>query len=517
MYPDNSIKSVMQSFQDLRAAYAAAIPSRFRRNRNLPYVGQNADTHYSERDYCYMMEYARALDRDDPVISQMVKRVVDNTIEDGFQIDPRTGDIEIDKMLSQMWKDWKNDPSQCDDAGEENFDSLTAKAFRHQIVDGDIIGLPMSEGSLQVVEGHRLRTPTGTKRNVIHGVLMDDRRKRQEYWITKSEVSLWATVGLVKDIQPYKVRDNEGNRILFHLYNPDRVSQTRGISAFHAIFDIAGMFDDLTFSTLVKANVSSAFITFREREANFLNKSFNKSRISTYTEDVPYPYGGTRTIKNIQPGTEIIGAPGETLKGYSPNIPNPEYFPHCRLLLTIIGINLGLPLVIAIMDASETNFSGYRGALDQAKQGWKSNQRCVISKWVKPVYIWQVSRFISKDPALYNASRKSGINIYNHAITPPRWGYIEPMKDAQADVVKKYNNLESPSRIAAERGIDFSDMIEETIRDNSFIIRKAIEAKKGIEVEFPGEIVSWREIATGKFKQEGNTNGSSNGNTDSEK
>jgi len=36
--------------------------------------------------------------------------------------------------------------------------------------------------------------------------------------------------------------------------------------------------------------------------------------------------------------------------------------------LGILAVNLDLPLCVFLLDASETNYSGFRGAIDQARQ-----------------------------------------------------------------------------------------------------------------------------------------------------
>ncbi len=65
-------------------------------------------------------------------------------------------------------------------------------ALRHILIDGDVIFVGKDTNKrLQMLEGHRLRSPH-TKKNVVHGILMTDARERKEYWFTK------------EDIEPYR-------------------------------------------------------------------------------------------------------------------------------------------------------------------------------------------------------------------------------------------------------------------------------------------------------------------------
>jgi len=192
---------------------------------------------------------------------------------------------------------------------------------------------------------------------------------------------------------------------------------------------------------------------------------------------------------------QIFGQVGESLKGFSPNIPNPEFFPHARMALMLISINLGLPLVVALLDASETNFSGFRGAVDQARMGFKRNQSWLSERFHEPAYRWKVRQWLSEDPALRVAAAKRGVNIFSHQWNRPAWPYIEPLKDASADLLRVRNALISPRRLQAERGRDWRGLVREIIEDNGYAIRNAKRRAQKINKEFPdSDPVHWREL-----------------------
>ncbi|HEX5498164.1 MAG TPA: phage portal protein, partial [Thermomicrobiales bacterium] len=247
--------SLAQHYEGLKADYAAAKPSRFKRVRYglLPY-GSNADWHTRvDVDYYRIMEQVRDMDRNDVVIGQLVTRACVNTLQEGLTLDPQTGDAELDADLRGRWSDWAADPDQCDVRGELTFAQQEFLVLRQTLVDGDTLALLLKTGQIQLVEAHRLRKPLATKRNCVHGVLLDDNRKPLEYWLTKDEVNPLRSVNLVSDIRPYPARDADGNRIVCHVLDPTRVTQTRGFSALTPCIDAAGMFEDLNFANLVKA------------------------------------------------------------------------------------------------------------------------------------------------------------------------------------------------------------------------------------------------------------------------
>ena len=489
----SKIEPIGQVFRELKNDYSAARASRFRRVRSgVPVNGSGADYHYrNDSDYLKIMEYARDMDRNDVIIGQTVDRAVVNTVQGGIGLDIETGDTAINEILTSMWNDWKASPDRVDVAGVFNFSQLEHLMLRARFIDGDIFVLPTNEGSLQIFESHRVRTPNFTKKTVVHGVEMDSRRRRKAYYITRESLDPHSVIKL-GDVEVIPARDEDGYQNVFHLFDPKRISQTRGVSVLAPIFDQAGMFEDINFAKLVQQQVVSCITIFREMESGF-GPDYPGNKTSTGTKEA---WGtGERIIEGIAPGLEIRGRAGEKLHGFSPNVPNAEFFPHVRMMLQIIGCNLGMPLVMVLLDASETNFSGYRGAVEQARMGFHRNQRMMVDQFNRPVYLWKVREFLRTDAALRRASTKAGINIFGHRWNPPVWPYIEPSKDAAADEKRLSANLISPRRLHAERGRDFDEIAREIVEDRQQFIAQAIEAAKALNEANPEAKVDWREIA----------------------
>lgn len=486
--------SLASAFTDLRTDYSAAKASRFRRvRRGLSVSGSGADYHYrSESDYLRMMEYARDMDRNDAIAGATINRAVENEIQDGFTLDADTGDRSLDADLEARLKDWMGDPQQCDFAAENNFFELESLVSRAVKVDGDIVALGTEEGSLQLIEAHRIRTPHNTKKNVVHGFLLDERRRRKECWITRDDIDPHAALNRVSDITAYPIRDADGHRQIFHVYNPKRATQTRGVTAFAPVFDLLSMIEDINFAKLVQQQVVSCFAIFRMREDGDDNGQSPAHGEQT-TERLAD--GSTRTIEGIAPGMELTGLPGERLEGFSPSVPNSEYFEQVKLILTLIGVNLGMPLVIVLLDAKETNFSGWRGAVDQARMGFRRNQHAMIERFHRPIYQWKLRQWIAEDPAIRAAAQRSDIDIFRHVWNRPTWPYIEPMKDAQADALRIEKRLISPRRLHAERGREYHEIANEIIADNVLLATAALEAAAQLNSRFPEARIDWRELA----------------------
>ncbi len=492
--------NISQAFESIKSDYSAAKSSRFRRTRiGISSMGSGADYHIrNEGDFLRIMELARDMDRNDVIVGQTVDRAAMNTIQGGFTLQMHTGDTEVDAEIERRFRDWADDPNLCDAAGRMTFNLMQYYAFRHTLVDGDCIVLGTKGGQLQMHEAHRMRTPRNTTRNVIHGVLVDSMGRHKEYWLTKKELDPYTILNKVEDIVAIPAYDKEGYRQVFHVVNPKRISQTRGVSAFAPIIDTLGMIEDINFAKMLQQQIVSCFAIIRERVPEFgggVPGSYGDTTTETLADNT------TRTLDGIAPGMEIYGAPGETIKGFSPQVPNPEFFPHIRLMIQFVGINLGLPLVLVMLDASETNFSGWRGAVDQARIGFRHNQQSLITNFHRPITIWKIRQFMAEDAVLRSQSAAGKINIFAHRWQPPAWPYIQPYDDAKADALQASANQNSLRRIYAERGLDFQEIVPEIVEDRAAIIEAAIARAKS----FPEDAgVSWRDLAGGMFVETAN-------------
>lgn len=484
--------SLADTFNELRADFRAGQDTRFQsRLKGVSSTGSGADYHFrTERQFLHMMERARNYQRNDPIVGQAIRRLTANIVQDGFRLDTQTGDDGLDAELKARWQDWCVDADQCHSEGELTFAAMERLALQHVVVDGDIVALPLREGPLQWVEAHRLRTPRNTTRNVAYGVQIDDLKRRVAYWITKEDVATDRAVDRVSDVKIYPTRDADGHRQVIHLYNPDRFSQTRGYTTLAPVSETIGMHDDIQFATLVKCQMASLIAILRERGANWTPNGDTQYG-ARETESAA---GYTRTLEGVSAGLEIAGDPDEKISAFAANVPSPEFITHAHLILTFIAINLDMPVHVLLLDPSQTNFSGWRGAIDQARLRFKQIQQWLIGAFHSPVYRWKVRQWLALDPVIQRLAARSGINPVGHRWNPPQFPYIEPLTDASADLMQTRNALNSPRRIQAARGREWDEIAGEIIADNSFAIRKALAEAAAINQEWPESGVHWREL-----------------------
>lgn len=478
--------------REMRADYGMAEASRHR--TNVPggtSVGRSADWHFrNELDYIRCIEYARQYDRDHPVVSAALDRAVDNILQGGINLDPKTSDREADDLIAAMWDEWSSTPAMCDVSGRSTLNELTRGALRSVFVDGDQLAAMTVTGAIQTIEGHRVQTPNqgapGTTCSL--GVELDDYRTPVGYWVGQDEIDP-SSSGSVRTVMQYvPAYDDNGNQQIFHVAARKRPSQTRGVSAFAPCYQAIEMYDDISFAKMVQQQVVSCITFFRKREASFtggLPAAMGEQTVDTEFE---------RTLEELAPGAMLTGQPGESIEGFSPNTPNSEFFEHVNLILQTITINIGLPLMLVLLKPDGT-YSAYRGALDQARLGWACRQRMIIDQFLRPVYRWMLDYWADTDERFAAIRDRLGKAYYRHKFNPPTWPYIDPLVDVQADERQISSGLNSPRRVHAARGRDYFEVVDEIIADNFYAIRKAKRAASKLNEMFPNDPpLSWREV-----------------------
>jgi capsid protein len=491
-------------FQDIDNRYKAAQQTRTSVKLNGSPQGESANHDYqSEWDYFRMVAIGRQFDRDDLFAGALVTRLVDNVIQCGFTYNPNTGNRYADAILKTRVGIYESSPNQVDAAGRFDLHELARLSFRDMIVSGDIFHLKLKDGRLQTIENHRCRTPVGLDGNVanvtIHGVELDGMRRVQAYHFANDDIDVATTVR-VNETTRVDARDNRGFRNVLHIVHPKRITQTRGVTKFASVSDAVPMHGDIQFAKMVQQQQVSVWTMIRTRALGFEYPD-NVQEPYRLEEDPCHP-GQTRSIQNLSPGTMYTGYPGEMVSGFSPNVPNPTFFDHAKQIQQIIGINLDIPLVMALLDGSETNFSGWRGAVEQAKLSFVKLQNWFASLFYREIILWKIRQWSDPNSPLADpflvAMRQAGVNLFLHEWTLPSWPYIQPVEDATADVIKLRSGMTSLRRAHSARSQDYETVMQEIVEDRKAMIIAAKQAAKEINEAFPDDKdpAHWRDLAS---------------------
>ena len=474
--------------------YEATQPSPLRSMPNgLPSQGAGADYHYrDDSTYLRLIELVRDFERNDPIIRAAFHRIVSNVVQNGFTLDIDTGDPELDKRIGEeLWQPWAEEPGDCDVQGELTFHEMEQLVCRAVDRDGDIFAVPTTSGHLRFYEADRCRTPLGrhSTGGIVHGVQLNQNRRRMAYYFTREVLEPWRQSLDLADMTRIAARDATGAANVFHVFAPDRISQTRGVSACAPSLDTIDKRKRIDFAKMVQQQMVSCYALLIERDSSWNPEdaaAANEGDDRKFDRD-DYVKGMQRSWEKMFPGMVYDGLPGEKLTGMSTNVPNAEYFEQVMLLLTYIAVSLDLPVQVLLLDPTKTNFSGWRGAVDQARQRWQVRQKNLISKFHRRVYRWKLRQWLRQHTWLQDAWLQGGLNVFGHQWNPPAWSYIEPLTDVKADELIVRGGHNSRRGVLAKRGMNYDQVMPQVFGELESELTACAEIAVRVNEKFEGK------------------------------
>jgi len=487
-------------FRGMRDAYRAD----YMVGDNSPYVRKrkglfgSADDHLgSATDFYRRIEVARDLYRSEPIVAQLVERAATQTMRSGFDFEPDTGSKALDDLLFDRMHAWRMDPALCSEDGEMCFPDIEKQLFVSTIVDGEILyHIPPEDLRTQMFEADEIRPIKLNKdRNHVLGVDLGENRRRLRYYIVKPGKSLGRYQSYtIEDLTPIDAYNWDETKRCLHLFNNgSRAKATRGITAFHSVIEMIGMYGDIAFTMLVKQQMGAS-LAWEEQQTEKENKA--DAGYGETTESEMTVNGGVIDREGIQPGAIIRTPWGKKLHMHSPALPSSEAQAHLRSTMECVANALGLPLLVATMNAAEGSFSTVRFCFDIAKMGFIANQDRMERKIHRPLAQRNIRYWIKNDPAVRAEYLKlpDPARVFNHKWKKPGWPYPQPMHDAQADALQIETYTNDPYTIASGKGRDADNIRDMNIKFTSSVIRAAIKESDAIYAETKVR-VPWRDIA----------------------
>tara|TARA_R110000824_G_scaffold401665_1_gene613480 strand:- start:926 stop:2569 length:1644 start_codon:yes stop_codon:yes gene_type:complete len=490
-----SAGGVASRFKDLQNEYraASAVNSRFvSTSLGSAAIGVGANVHtVNDSRYFKMMELFRHLEINDRLVGVAVRRLVTNVLQQGMTINPTTGDPDSNKLLKEKFREWSTDKTKCDITERLNFHQMAKIVLKRIIVDGDVFCLPQKKTlKLQFAEAHRCRTPTNMKRRIktavpIHGVEHNEQTGGVvRFHFTKTDVDLAQTVTRVDQVSPRKASG------VLHLMLPDRFTQSRGVSSLARVPTEAGQYDDAIFAKLVATQVQSCFAIIEEIEVGA--DEGKDAELLAGNDAVTGEWNKSEV--EISPGMILPGKAGRKYKAFSPNLNMADFKEFSHMILGTIAVNLDIPLIVLLLDATQTNFSGWRGALDQARLRFKELQQELIDQFYSPIYKWLVERWIKSDPEVAKIVERLGIKAFSHSWNRPQFTYIEPLKDTTADALQLNTAMVSPVEFHGRQGRDWNEFYPEVVDAYGDAIEAACLRTETINERFEFANINWRDV-----------------------
>lgn len=399
---------------------------------------------------------ARGLALNNPLVRQYLQLLEQNVIgHNGIrlqsQVRDKTGvlDKNINNIIETGWKDFWRDPwvdgRMSGVAGEQLL-------MRTIAVDGEVfvrrirnakyrygMKLQMIDADLVDHQYNRVRGANG-ENEIRLGIEVDEWGKAAAMWVWSS--TPW-------DINSSIPRDRK--RIpaeeMVHLYDPDRINQTRGITWLNSVITPLSILDGYVEASLVAARTGACSMPM-----------FKHTDASLY--DTNQASGGKAPSFNIQlnPGGGLTLPPGLEMQEFDPSKPTTNFGEFTKANTRWVSSGLCTSYNALANDLEGVNFSSMRSGLLIERDSWKCIQQMHIDRFRWPVFEWFLSDAILAGGL--TLPTRDARNYLAAKWVPRGWPWVDPLKDVNSAVIAIQNGLGCRTDYLAEKGEDFEETCE---------------------------------------------------------
>lgn len=302
------------------------------------------------------------------------------------------------EVLFDLWASSK----MADVSRKQNFYEMQGVAFTSAWDSGDCFALRRyKEGTsfialcVQMLEADRVCTPNEFQINapgtpeVRDGVELDGDGEARAYHVLNRHPGEEL---LLKDYKPddwarIPARGVNGQLLMIHLMEMDRIGQTRGVPMLAPVIAALKQLDRYAEAELDAAVVSAFFTVFIATEDGGSGEGV------TGLDDVHDVRGNEVALGS---GTIIEGAPGEQPHVINPNRPNPNFDPFTQAVIKQIGISLGIPHEVLMMTFN-SSYTASKAAIETARQFFTDRRVWLSRNFCQPVYEWFLHEMVARD------------------------------------------------------------------------------------------------------------------------
>jgi len=413
---------------------------------------------------------ARDLGRNNSYVKRYFKLLINNVIGPmGIRLQGQVKiggvlDRETNQAIEMAWNDWASAGVTLD--GKMSLRRLEKLLLKTMACDGEAFvriwrgfagnryGLALQPIDADLVDEHYNRPRQESSLNPINeirmGVEVDALARPLGYWVwTQSPNST------VVPRDRYFVAASD----MLHLYDPDRVNQTRGVTWVHSVMVPAHMLNAYEESEAVAARIGASKMGLFEKQPDSVAGDLGSD--------------STPATMEANPGTFDFVPEGYLFKTWEPEHPTVQFPAFVKQMLRKIASGFSVFYNVLANDAEGVSYSTMRSFSLVERDDWRSIQQDFIDMWRRPIYTAWIGtalltgalRLRSRDPAQYMAVRHR----------PRGWQWIDPQKEATAAVISIQNGLGTRTGFLAEKGEDVEDIFAELARENELAAEYSIQ------------------------------------------
>ena len=441
---------------------------KYSRQRKGPSSLSGAEDYRSNYDRVELMKRARDLAENVGLVRSILMKFASHTAAN-ITYQARTENPVVNTEVEAYWSEWFD---KCDISTRHTGSTLMQVAVMSMLRDGDFLFVLVrdSDGNLKIqgIEGDRLGDPfkVYTSSELIGGIHINQQTGAPTAYDIYSR-----SIG---DMYSYQATISASQ--CFHLFDPLRIDQYRGISAFHTAINDATDIHEIVGFEKMSAKVASSQSAIIKRNNN------NASDLSSLTNDQDVN-GSTIKLEAIESGKISYLEPGEDIVfPDGPSRPSGAFAEFHKILLRNICMGVGIPYSFAV-DPSAMSGPTARLEMQQAGRTFRRYQKLLDDKVLRPIKNIVIADGVARGLIENNVGSKTTRGIFNFGANVS----IDLGRESASAISEFKTGLRTAADIYAERGQDFESSMRQRAIEAKLI--KDLSEKYGVDPETISDIV----------------------------
>jgi lambda family phage portal protein len=393
--------------------------------------------------------------RNNPWVAAAVDSLVGNVVGAGVKPQSTHPDRAVREQLQALWLRWTDHAAPDGLADFYGLQAMAVRAmvesgesFAHLRVNNTNVGFPLQ---IELLDREQipmdLHRDIGGGARIRAGIEFDSAGRRIAYRVSTARPG--DPLGSLR-MDPIRVPAAD----CIHLFKPLAAGQLRGITWLAPVLLRLHELDQFEDATLVKAKVAALFTGFITDPDGTVGGLSGDNR------------SGVLTV-GMEPGSLIPLPPGADIRFSNPT-EHDAYAPFVKNQLRAVAAGLGLPYELVSGDLEGVTYSSIRAGLVEFRRRVEQLQHnVVVHLFCRP--IWE--RFVrlavlTGDLPVRDFDANSAAYL-GCSWLPPKFDYVDPMKDVQAEILAIDAGLKSRSQAISERGYDAEQVDAEIAADKA--------------------------------------------------
>lgn len=406
---------------------------------------------------------ARDLEKNSDVMNSIIGAYKRNVFGAGYHLRVSTENTELNTQLEKLWEKWQKKRN-CDVTGTQTLSQILRMMVERKKVDGGAIllkrftsdgFLPFQLQALEVDELDAVSTEVHAEGNkVVGGIEYNSYNKPVGYYFRR-----YSTDGYTTEDSEYIPADN----VIF-MYSKRRPSQVREMSDMAPTITRVRDINEFIQSVSVKERILACFSVFIKRQ---MPPSTGRSTLANGGE------AGKYQGKMLTPGMIQYLNPGDEVQQVTPTGQATDATQFVKQQMRMAGSGQGLSYEVTSRDMAESNYSSARQGIIEDEMTYQEDIEMIIDVLDEIYSTFVISCVLSGKVDIPDFwSNKDAYLSHRWVKAPKKW--IDPAKEANANKVALTTGEKSFADIAAERGKDWKEAIDELAEIQAYAESKGV-------------------------------------------